>query len=290
MPQHDLEGSGFKLYQLKTNRRTIAGIPHFPEQTSIPHAHNFYEICLFFKARGIHNIDFKTFEIHPNAIHIIAPGRVHLIKAQPECEGYIIAFSTGFYDSFTQHQQGLPKFAFYNAQYSQPILNLDKASCNYLANWLQNLIHDYQTPLKKPPQLFWGHLNLLLWKIHNLYKVNFPQESQQPNNALELYKKFRRLVEDHYAQKHQVQDYANVLFVSAGHLTRVSKSVSGDTASKIIQDRIVLEAKRLLCYSDLTNREIAFKLHFRDPSYFTRLFKKVTKMTPSAFRQYSNNK
>lgn len=284
LPQHDLEHSGFKIYQLKTNREKVVGIPHFPEQTSIPHAHNFYEICLFFHAKGSHNIDFKSYEIRSNAIHIIAPGRVHLIQTKSKSEGFIIAFSPGFYDSFAHHKQALSKFAFYNAQLSQPILNLNEVSCNYLNNWLQNLIHDYVAPLSQPTRLYWGHLNLLLWKIHSLYEANSPLSSQQKNNSLELYNKFRRLVEQFYAQKHQVQDYANLLFVSPGHLNRISKAVSGDNASKIIQERIVLEAKRLLCYSDVTNREIAFQLHFKDPSYFTRLFKKITKMTPSTFR------
>lgn len=287
-PQHDLEHSGFKLFQLKTNAQKVKGLPYFPAHTSIPHAHNFYEICLFFRASGVHNIDFKSYKIQSGAIHIIAPGRVHLIQPGPGTEGFIVAFSSGFYDSFAPQNKALSQLAFYNLQLSQPILNLDAAATDYLKNWVKNLILDLTTSQQQPIQLHWSHLNLLLWKIHALYEADFPFDHQSRHNTLELFYKFKRLVEEYFVQKHQVQDYANMLYISPGHLNRISKMVSGETASRVIQDRIVLEAKRLLCYSDKTNREIAFQLNFRDPSHFTRLFKNVTNLTPSAFRNQAS--
>ncbi|NJL74514.1 MAG: AraC family transcriptional regulator [Saprospiraceae bacterium] len=280
----DMERSGFKLYQLKTNQLKWTAIPHFPQQTSIPHCHNFYEVCIFFEASGTHDIDFTPHPIKSNSIHIIAPSSVHLIKSNPLTEGFIIAFSPSFYEAFAQKNHSLAKFAFYDLKQYSPVINLDLLTTTYVKNWLANLMQDYVDNTSLANSLLWSHLNLLLWRIHSTYKLLQPLPVTEKPIKVNLLEKFKQLVEVHYLDKHQVQDYAKLLFVSPGQLNRVVKNMSGRTAISIIQDRIVLEAKRLLSYSELTNQEIAFQLQFSDPSYFTKLFKRRTTMTPNEFR------
>jgi AraC-like DNA-binding protein len=73
-------------------------------------------------------------------------------------------------------------------------------------------------------------------------------------------------------------------------LNRAIKSVSGKTASDLIIERLILEAKRLLLFSDLSNKEVAFKLNYEDPSYFTRIFRRKTGLTPTEFRSKMKDK
>jgi AraC-like DNA-binding protein len=280
----DIERFGFKLYQLKANPLQCNNLPHFPEQTSIPHAHNFYEICIFLEAKGTHDIDFTPYPINSNAVHIIAPDSVHLIKATETSEGFIVAFSATFYEAFAYKEQSLAKFAFHDFQHNTPVVNLDAASANYIKNWLQNLIYDYTSAHTLSMSLFWSHLNLLLCHIHSIYKSSQPAILPIQSPKGNLLEKFKHLVELHYAENHQVQDYAKLLYVSPGQLNRVVKKMSGNTAINFIQDRIILEAKRLLSFSDMNNQEIAFQLRFSDPSYFTKIFKRKTTMTPNEFR------
>lgn len=283
--EHDIEHSGFKLYQLKTNAVPILRIPHFPEKTTIPHVHNFYEVCIFLKGSGTHEIDFTPYPIHDNTVHIITPGSVHLIKACPETKGYIIAFSAAFYDYFAQYQQKLSSFSFYSLASSYPIINLELPIANYIKNWLDNLITDYTN---QSPNLFlWAHLHLFLWKIHLIYNELKPISPVKMDANAQLLERFKQLIEQHFSEKHQVQEYAQLLFISPSQLNRVVKKISGYTAVELIQDRVILEAKRLLFFSEMTNQEIAFHLSFSDPSHFTKLFKNKTGMTPSEFKLHA---
>ncbi|NDV96620.1 AraC family transcriptional regulator [Dysgonomonas sp. 521] len=105
------------------------------------------------------------------------------------------------------------------------------------------------------------------------------------NNASHtLFVNFRQLLEANYRDIHTLADYAGKLNVSAKTLTNCVKEISRQTPLGIINDRLILEAKRLLAYSDKTVSEIGFELGFDDPSYFVKFFKRLTKRSPREFR------
>ncbi|MBL4658385.1 MAG: helix-turn-helix domain-containing protein [Flavobacteriales bacterium] len=81
-----------------------------------------------------------------------------------------------------------------------------------------------------------------------------------------------------------VKEYADLLSTTSEHLNGETKKVRGKTASDLISDRIILEAKRLLMYSEFSNKEIAYFLNYEDPSYFSRFFKNKIGISPSEFR------
>jgi AraC-like DNA-binding protein len=99
-----------------------------------------------------------------------------------------------------------------------------------------------------------------------------------------LYREFRKLLELHFRSWKQSSDYATEMAVSASHLNDSVKEFSGSPVSAHIQERNVLEAKRLLYNTGLTASEIGFQLGYEDPVYFGKLFKKHTQLTPLEFR------
>ncbi len=99
-----------------------------------------------------------------------------------------------------------------------------------------------------------------------------------------LTRQFMRLVEQHYLDTTSVADYAAMLHVTTNHLIKTVRVCLGQPAGQIIRERLLVEAKRLLRYSDLPVAEIAARLNFEDPSYFSRYFKEKTGSTPSEFR------
>ena len=105
-----------------------------------------------------------------------------------------------------------------------------------------------------------------------------------------LFVKFRNLVEHRFDRCHQVKDYADVLQVTPTKLNEICKKAGQRNASDFILDRILLAAKRNLMFSNLSNKEIAFRLGFKDPSYFSRFFKNKTSLSPSKFRKEMNEK
>ena len=105
------------------------------------------------------------------------------------------------------------------------------------------------------------------------------------NDQIEVIRKFNFLVDIHFKTKRKVSDYADLLFKSPKTLSNLFSIYNQKTPQRIILDRLALEAKRLIHFTDKQNQEIAFELGFNDPAHFSRFFKKITQMTPSEYRE-----
>jgi len=119
------------------------------------------------------------------------------------------------------------------------------------------------------------------WKKQNLKTetVNIP------NNELDVFRDFSRYLEIHFREKHQVADYAELLHIAPKTLTHKFKNLHLESPNQLIINRILLEAKRLLFYTDKSVKEIAYDLGYEDPAYFNRLFTQKTGSTPSNFKK-----
>ncbi len=110
------------------------------------------------------------------------------------------------------------------------------------------------------------------------------QKSNVSNTQIELIRKYNLLVEAHFQEKHQVKDYADLLFKSPKTLSNIFKKYNEKSPLTIINERILLEAKRLLLYSDQTNEEIANNLGYKDSGHFSKFFKNNEGISPSVFK------
>jgi AraC family transcriptional activator of pobA len=96
--------------------------------------------------------------------------------------------------------------------------------------------------------------------------------------------RFRRLLERDHAKEHAVSAYARAVGLTPGHLNALCRRALGRTAGACIRERLGLEARRLLLYTDLRAAEVATRLGFADPAYFSRFFRRECGTSPSAFR------
>jgi len=103
-------------------------------------------------------------------------------------------------------------------------------------------------------------------------------------SKVDLLRKFNLLVETHFKEDHSVSFYAEKLFKSPKTLSNNFSKV-GKSPLQIIHDRIILEAKRQLSYTDKTAKEIAYEVGFEDASHLSRMFKKNTGLSPTAFKK-----
>ena len=102
---------------------------------------------------------------------------------------------------------------------------------------------------------------------------------------IELIRRYNILVEQHFKEKHAVADYAELLFKSPKTLSNFFKKNKVSSPLKIINDRIIAEAKRLLLHSSLSAEEIAYELGYKEPSHFSKFFKKHVGVSPLSFRK-----
>jgi AraC-like DNA-binding protein len=100
-----------------------------------------------------------------------------------------------------------------------------------------------------------------------------------------IVRQFSELSDVHFKDKTQVTHYADMMFVTPGHLNDTIKSALGKTAKQIIDEKRIIEAKRLLFWGEHTIKEIAWQLNFEDDGYFNRFFKKHTGNTPATFQK-----
>jgi AraC family transcriptional regulator, transcriptional activator of pobA len=126
-------------------------------------------------------------------------------------------------------------------------------------------------------------LKRLIIKLTRLGKAQYIHEgTSQP--VLDVIRQYSLLVENNYKQLHQVQDYANLMHKSPKTLSNLFALHDQPSPLQIIADRIALEARRLLIYTDKSSNEITYELGFEEPAHFSRFFKKSVGQSPSEFK------
>jgi AraC family transcriptional regulator, transcriptional activator of pobA len=132
-----------------------------------------------------------------------------------------------------------------------------------------------------------ARINLLslLYRLKEFTNTfNIVEESFKSSQHI-LLQKFVQLVNNFYLEKRTVEEYADILSVTANHLSQSIKFAAGKNALSFINDRIMNEAKAMIQFSNLDISEIAFQLHFSDASNFGKFFKKHAAVTPIEFRK-----
>jgi AraC-like DNA-binding protein len=255
---------------------------------SAPHRHHLYEVFWISKGQGTCWVDFQPYEIHPPLLIFIAPGQVHSWQLTGPYAGYVLLFTNEFFavksEDLTAYPLDIP---FAQTQGNGPVLPVVRERTVDFTRLFRKLESEFHASLLDQDMALHAYLRLLLIEAKRLSE-NFPETNHKEESAQILTKMFLLSVERNFLAIASVADYADILKVTPSHLIETTKRVVGKPAGRIIRERLLLEAKRLLCYSDMSVTEIAYHLSFEDPSYFSRFFKKYTGTTPIEFRNMPN--
>ena len=253
--------------------------------TSVPHRHNYYEIFFFTESGGNHMIDFTDYPIKSRSIHVVFPGQVHLVRRELNTYGYLLLFSNDFYFLNTTETDALSDIPNKLRSNISPVLSLP--SKDYLK--AQETMNGMREELKSKDifmkDILKSALDIILFIIRrNMEPTGSGNELKKKNASYEMYYRFSKLLENNFTKIHSPNDYAKMLSVTEKHLNELTKNASGKNVGELIQDRLILEIKRLLTHSTISSKEISFILNFEDPSYFLKFFKKKTGLTPKEFQ------
>lgn len=289
MKQHDIP-----VYSInRFNRQAEKAIQYQAElfdinrnfKVSYPHRHDdFYEILFLTQGEGIHTIDFQHYAIHPNSIFFLSPGQIHELALSEDVQGYIILFTSSFYHFNKTDPHKLFELPFfYNLSQETPPIYLDNAECiQTLTNLFREAISENKQYLSDKDEAIRALLDLILIQCKRIYPLS--QQDEKTNKGKIIVKRFKQLIEEKCKENLSVKDYANLLAISPNYLSETVKSVTGRTSTDLINDRMILEIKRLLKHTDMGISEIAYSLNFADQSYFSKYFKKLTGLSPLEFR------
>ncbi len=128
-------------------------------------------------------------------------------------------------------------------------------------------------------------LQALISKIEELTYASLEEQHPAVSGKRKLWEQLNAAVEQHYRDKHSVGFYARELGITVRKLNEIVKAFLGKTAAEAIEERRILEAKRLILFSGMSIKEIAFDLGYEEHSYFTKVFKKFTALTPTDFKR-----
>lgn len=253
--------------------------------SSVPHRHTFFELLFFTEAQGKHEIDFNHFEVEKNSVHIVSPGQIHKLSLKKN-KGYVLCFNEDFI-SLKPKEQFTETFPFYNGSHP-PVVSLKKETSRQLEELVLNLKIEILGGAATDIDICRSYLNIILLKLKSVFSEKYKnQGSIELNNKVV---RFKKLVDKNYFSHNSISYYAEKLNISPNHLNALCKKTSGKTASQFIQERILLESKRLLYATDMHIKEISFYLKFEDVPYFNRFFKKQSGLTPLAYRNQFQNK
>lgn len=247
---------------------------------SVPHRHNYYEVFLFRRGGGTHLIDFQTFSIGDGSIHFVSPGQVHVLQREPDSEGSILLFSRDFFFGGHTHAALLQNHPLLNNRSLRPIITAEAEAFQHFEAIVHKMKEELTEENPYHQDLLRLYLNEFLYKSLQLLKP-----LQEANS--ELFTDFQNLLERHFFEWHLVKQYAQGLQMTEKTLTEKLKERTGRTTLELINERLLLEAKRLLRFSELTIKEVGFQIGFEDPSHFSKFFRNLCDCSPKEFREAS---
>ncbi len=245
------------------------------------HRHDFFYILALERGKGEHIIDFTPYSIRDYAVFIMRPGQVHQLRLKKGSTGYLMEFNTDFYPPPEKSaNQVLRKLS--NTSYCQ----FSSDRFKKIHSILTYIFQEYADKQERYKDIIKANLEILLIELDRQRQSQNPtclpaDRSQYIQARLE---DFIALLESHILTNKQVSQYADMLHLTPYQLNAISKETLGKTCSALINEHIILEAKRQLLATSNQINQIAYHLGYEDNSYFIRFFKKHTGYTPDAFR------
>ncbi|RYJ52807.1 helix-turn-helix domain-containing protein [Flavobacterium petrolei] len=245
-----------------------------------PHRHNSYVLVFFTKGSGTHEIDFDVFAIQQGSMFFLQPGQMHHWNLSDDVEGFVIFYSQEMYNLYFG-QKTIADFPFYSSVDNKPEMVFDASELKAILPYFESLIVEIQSNQLLKQDKIMNLLDIIHIEIARKYSETHLHEAHSYNVKI---KNFEVLLEHNFKTEKAPFFYASQLNITLKHLNRICNEMLQKTTTEVITARIILEAKRMLMDKKFTVNEIATELGFDDYSYFTRLFKKHTGMTPTDFR------
>lgn len=252
-------------------------------KTDVLHRHDYYTVILVEAAAGTHVIDYQSYTFQPLEVYFVSPGQVHQIALSAPPKGWVLTFSRDFLIENNISESFISNINLFNAFGDSPPLKLDPVTFDRLVRILGEMKSCMPEGLTYRDRALGALLQLFLIYCNNSNSLNSSQLDEE-NSGVCILRDFKRMVESHYSEWHKVQEYAEAIHITSKHLSQTVKSITGKSAKELIQDRLVLEAKRLLIHTDSPVKEIAYTLGFEEPLHFSGFFKRNAGLSPSEYK------
>ena len=256
----------------------------FKETLTTTHRTGFYHIIWFQQGSPTHLVDFNPIKIKPNTLLFLNKDTVQRFDDKSKFGGKAILFTDSFFCKTEADPKFLRSSILFNDLFSVSQLQLQKSSTLFA-----DLFQLMETELKNSKDNYQSDIlhnllhNLLLHSDRERRKQNFTEVKKDAD--LDYVMLFKDLLENQFRKQKLVNNYAEQLHVTEKRLNQATSKVLDKSPKQIIDERIMLEAKRLLAHTNESVKEIGFELAFDEPTNFIKYFRKHHHSTPVEFRE-----
>lgn len=247
-----------------------------------PHRHDYHELIWIREGCGEHLIDGRPLPVAPGTVTLIGRGQVHVFRGADIERGAVLRFGDDLLLGEGGGRAGPGWLLAGAGGRSIPVPPGDQDD-------LEAALHALHAETTRPPDGATADLErhlvstILLW-LERWYDASRAERHEPEDEAVQLHRRFARLLERDFARRHDAAHYADALAVPPAALSRALTHVTGRSTKELITDRVMIEARRLLRFTGLTIGQVAFQTGFADQFYFSRAFKRHTGEAPKAFR------
>lgn len=255
------------------------------------HANDFYSVILFTRGNGSIIINSNAYTVQPQTICLVAPNQMHSFEGLGDVEGIIFFFCQDFYVEEFSFIRLLNVFS-YTSQLDlnvcNPCITLADNEFSSVISTINSIQQEYEsyTSLNNSAVIIRSHLNIMLLKLSALYEA---KSGKSNINDSILIHSLSHLVDSYFIQEQQLGFYTSAFNISESQLNDICNKHFNCGLKKILQNRLMQEARKLLLSSELSVSEIAYRLNFEDNSYFNKVFKSKIGLTPKRFRDIHKN-
>jgi AraC family transcriptional activator of pobA len=250
-----------------------------------PHRHDYHELIWIREGSGHHILDGREVAVVPGSLTVIGRGQVHVFQRARSVSGAAVRFGDELL-----HEGRIARTdpSWLLAGCGGWGVTIPQGYVDALESVIKTLAAEAAGPLDSHSADLQRHLLsvILVW-IERWYDAERTERRDVGDTGIQLFRRFARVLERDFADHHDAVHYADALAVPPAALSQALNRVTGRSTKELVTDRVMLEAARLLRFTDRTIGEIAYETGFADPLYFSRAFKRHHGHAPSAYRDLS---
>ncbi len=255
------------------------------QRKDAPHRHGYFTLIWCIDAIGTHMIDFENYALAADQLYIILPGQVHHIKPEGISKGWVVSFTQAFLDFNCVNSRLVDKLFLRRACTNHAALTVGDELRVSLNLYITEMSKIYSSKHLMRYEQLGALLKLVL--LSCITHCVPPEQDYDvvSGGQVAIVQSFREAVMAHLRSLHKVGEYATLLGVSPGYLNEVVKESTGMAVKDYITAQLLIELKRMLVFTHLSIKEIAYYMGFNEPAHMSHFFKTHAHVSATDFRE-----
>lgn len=245
--------------------------------------HNYFSMLLVDKGDGQVRRDTSAYPFSAGCLLCFSLYQPFAVHPAGTFEGILINFHPGFFCLFKHRNEVSCNGVLFNNLYDSPVTSLNKEELSSLQTIAAQMVKEMQRE-KPDPDVVLSYLKIFLIGASRLrleqQQIEPGTEGKQPAVLDAL----QQAIDSNFKKRRAARDYSELLHISENALNKLCKQYFYKTLTRLIAERMVIEAKRELYLTDKPVKQVAYELGYTDEFYFSRFFKKNTSVAPQVFR------